>query len=1063
MNRLIAWFVRNSVAANLLMLVMVVGGLLSIPRVKKEFFPNVSLDMIRITVPFRGDDPERVEQAIVVKIEEEIRDLEGIKRITSVASENVGSVVVEVMAGYDTREVMNDIKARVDGISTFPEQAEQPIIEEMKAESMVIAVAVSGAMDEWTLKRLADRTREEIAQLPGITQVRLKKVRPYEISIEVSEDALRRHNLTFDEVVQAVRREAVDLPAGAIKTDAGEILLRTRGQAYTGQEFEELMLRSHGDGTRLRVRDVARVVDGFEDIETFARFDGEPAALIEVYRVGDQSILTIAEQVRTYVAEAQERLPEGVRLTPWQDTSIFYQGRADLMVRNGFYGLVLVFLVLALFLRLKLSFWVAVAIPVSFLGALWLMPGLDASLNMISMFAFIVVLGIVVDDAIVVGESVYSRTQKGESGVQAAIRGTQEVATPVIFSVLTTVAAFAPMLFLPGVMGKFFKVIPLVVIPTLLFSLVESQLVLPAHLRNLRPRRGGGWHVWARVQDGVGRGLEWWIDRVYRPSLNLGLRLRYLTLAVFFGSLILTIGAVQAGYLKFVFFPNIESDVVEASLTMPLGTPVQRTGDAVRRMETAVLALRDELREQDGTDSIKYMLASVDSANSAKITIELAPSEERNLSSREIVALWRDRVGSIPDALEIKYRDSVGHAGDPINIQLSGEDTGQMKRAAEEVREHLATYVGVYGITDSYRAGKQEITLDIKPEAQAAGLTLVDLARQVRQGFYGEQVQRIQRGRDDVRVMVRYPEEFRRSLSDLQQMRVRTQGGDAIAFHTVAELSYGQSLPNITRTDRQRTVNITADVDTDAGNAGDVLAAVRADFLPQLLERYPGMSYSLEGERREQDETISALIYGSAMAGFVIYALMAIPFRSYIQPVIVMLAIPFGMMGAFWAHLVLGMDLSMMSMLGMLALAGVVVNASIVLVDFINRRRSEGMSIEEAILSAGPARFRAILLTSLTTFAGLTPMLLERSMQAQFLIPMAVSLAFGVLFSAFVSLMMVPACYAALGDLHRLADRVMGRRPVEVAEAQEAEPEAGPAVAAIAPAAREEREPAAVG
>jgi multidrug efflux pump subunit AcrB len=1039
MNRLISWFAENGVAANLVMFSIIAGGLLTVGTIRKEVFPEVDPNLVAVSVAYPGAAPEEVEEGIAVPIEEAIQGVEGIKKLTSSSAEGLGTVTAEVEIGYDRRVVLDEIKNRVDALDTLPVEAEKPVIREVLIRRQVLTVAVSGEADETTLKRLGERVRDDIAALPGITQVELAATRPYEIAIEVSENALRRHGLRFDDVARAVRQSSIDLPGGSLRTEAGEILLRAKGRAYRGPEFEALVLLSGPDGTVLRLGDVARVVDGFAETDEHARFDGAPAALVQVFRVGEQSALDIAAAVKRYVAEAQPRTPEGIRLTVWQDDTRVLVSRMDLLIRNGLAGFLLVMLVLMLFLRAGLAFWVSLGIPVSFLGALWLMPSLDVSINLLSLFAFIVVLGIVVDDAIVVGESVYTEQQRRGLGMASAIAGTRRVAIPVVFGVLTTVAAFAPMLMVESTMGRIMRVIPLIVIPTLMFSLVESLCVLPSHLSLHGPNTQGNGRgpgaLWRRVQRPIASGLEWWIAHVYRPSLEAALRWRALTLASGLAMLILMAGLIGGGWLRFTFFPPVEADNVAVMLTMPQGTPVETTAAAVRHLENAALAIKEEV-ERDNGAVFRHLLSSVGTqpyraqqshgpgggnqrfagSHYGEVNIELEPAELRSIGSAELANLWRERSGAIVDAVEVTFTSSLFSSGEAINVELHGSDLGQLREAAERLKTRLAGYPGVFDIADSFRAGKRELTLAILPEAQMMGLTLQDLGRQVRQGYYGEEAQRIQRGRDEVKVMVRYPADERRSLGDLEHIRIRTSQGGEMPFGQVAVASHGRGYDAIRRTDRRRAVNVTADVDITRGNANEIIADLQAGVLPQLVAEFPGVRYSFEGEQQQQRETLAGLGRAFVFALIAIYALLAIPLRSYAQPILIMLAIPFGLVGSIGGHLLLGMDLTVLSMFGMVAMAGVAVNSSLVLVDFANRRRAEGVALMDAVTDAGTARFRAILLTSLTTFAGLTPLMLEKSLQAQFLIPMAVSLAFGVLFSTFVTLVLVPAGYTVLED-----------------------------------------------
>jgi multidrug efflux pump subunit AcrB len=1062
MNKAIEWFAANHVVANLLMAFIIAAGILTVPAITKEVFPEFDLDIINVSVRYLGAAPEEVEEGVCIKVEEAVQDLEGIKRLQSTASEGIGTVTIELESGADSRELLNDVKARVDAIETFPEETEKPVISELTNRRQVIDLAVHGHIDEASLKALGDRVRDELTAIKGISQVDLVAARPYEISIEVSEEALRRHNITFSYVANAVRRSSLDMPGGSIRTSGGEILLRTKGQAYRGHEFESIVLLTRPDGTRLMLGDVARVVDGFAETDQSARFSGEPAVGLRIYRVGDQNALEIAAMVKEYVVDAQSRMPAGVTLTPWNDFSRILQSRLDLMIKSARNGYILVFIILALFLKLRLAWWVSLGIPISFLGALWLLPTLDVTINMISLFAFIVVLGIVVDDAIIIGENIYQKHEKGVTGYEGSSRGAKEVAVPVIFGVLTTIAAFSPLLLVAGTMGKIMKVIPVIVIATLVFSLVESLFILPAHLSHVRHKQGksriGQW--WSRLQGGFSDRLTWFIDRVYKPSLDLGLRFRYATIAFAVATLLITAGIVGAGWIKFIFFPKVESDFVSAALEMPPGTSVEQTEAAIQAIEASALALQAEF-DGDGDEirTVKFIFTAIGdqplsarrsarghgaaaggyaASNLGEVVMELAPSEDRDVTSAEIARRWRDSTPPIPDVVSLAFSATIFSPGEPINVQLTGLNIDNLQAAAERLKRELPKYAGVFDIADSYRVGKQEIKLKVKPVAETFGVTQADLARQVRQAFYGEEAQRIQRGRDDVRIMVRYPESQRRSLGDLENMRIRTPTGGEVPFSVVAEAEPGRGYASIRRIDRQRTINVTADVDAKLGNAAEVLADLGVNAMPGILADYPGVSYTFEGEQREQAETLSGLKRGFLFALLAIYALMAIPFKSYIQPLIVMSVIPFGIVGAIWGHLIMGMDLTILSMFGVVALAGVVVNDSIVLVHYVNARRAEGMPLEQAVRVAGVARFRAILLTSLTTFAGLTPLLLERSVQAKFMVPMAVSLGFGVVFATFITLMIVPVSYMIQEDVKKLAARIFGKRvegpePVEAA------------------------------
>ena len=1042
MNGMIAWFAKNPVAANLLMVFIIVSGAISVFIVNSEVFPQFSLDVVSIEVPYLGAAPEEVEEAVTVRIEEALQGIDGVEQITSTASEGMGLVMVELGLGADARKVVDDIKSRVDAIDTFPAETEKPIIRDLVARNQVVDVAVSGMADEFTLKAIAEQIRDELSAIPGISQVDITSARPYEIAIEVSEGTLRRHGLTFDDVATAVRRSSLDMPGGSVRADSGEILLRTIGQAYSGEEYEELVLLTRADGTRLHLRDVATVVDGFAETDQSARFNSEPTILISVFRTGDQGALEIAGLVHEYVDTKQGFFPAGISVSIWQDQSVVLSNRLSTLLRNGFTGFVLVFVLLALFLELRLAFWVSLGIPVSFLGAIMLMPGLDVTVNVLSLFAFILVLGIVVDDAIIVGENIYSHMERHDDGVPGAIEGAKEIATPVIFAVLTTVAAFTPLMFVPGMMGKFFGVIPLIVIPCLLFSLVESLNILPAHLASLKQRRPGPWR---RFQLIFANGLKRFIQKVYQPSLELGLRWRYLTSAIFVSILIVTLGMVLGGWTTFQFFPPIEAPFITASVKMPLGSPVSLTADAVRVLQEGGERLRSELIRETGDDYFVHMFSSIGDqpmasregpmrsiGNSAashigEVTIELIPSQNRQLTSEVLGNRWREQTGPIPEAVEVSFNASAMSPGQDIDVMLMGTDIAELRSAAEAVKDELRGYTGVHGLTDSFMAGKEEIKLGIRPAAESLGLSLQDLGHQVRQAFYGEEAQRIQRGRDDIRVMVRYPADQRRSVGNLENMRIRTPAGGEVPFSQVAVVEPGRGFASIKRVDRNRAVNVTASVDATITSASGVNADLEARILPAVLQRYPGVHWAFEGMQAEQAEGIAGLQVGFTIALLAIFALLAIPLKSYVQPLIIMSAIPFGLVGAVWGHLLMGVTLSMMSMFGLVALSGVVVNDSLVMVAWINHKRRDHVDLHTAVSEAGVNRFRPILLTSLTTFFGLAPLMLERSFDAEFLLPMAVSLAFGVIFATFITLILVPTEYLILNDIRLGTRRLFGR------------------------------------
>lgn len=1038
---LLAWFASNHVAANLLMLLIVAAGLLSIFTAKMEVFPEFSLDIINISIPYLGASPDDVEEGVCVRVEEAIAGVDGIKRMTSTATEGGGSTLVEVEEYADATKVLDDIKAEVDTIITFPEETEKPIIAEITTRQKVISVVLSGDVDERTLKTLADQVRDDLTGLEDISQVSVSGVRPFEISIEVPEENLRRYNLSFDEVSQAVSRSSLDIPGGSVKTAGGEILVRTKGQKYHGREFEEIIVLTRNDGTQVRLGDIATVHDGFEDVDLYAKFDGKRAAFVQVSRVGEQDAVVIANAVKRYVKQRQPYLPEGVSLALWEDDSQILRDRLGLLKRNAMIGLVLVFLCLTFFLNIRLAFWTTMGIPISFLGAFWLIQYFDVTINMMSLFAFIMVLGLVVDDAIVVGENVFACRQQGMDRVSAAIAGVREMAMPVTLAVLTTVFAFVPLAYTAGIMGKILRVLPIVVVSVLSISLVEALLILPAHLSSGDPTRRG---LLRRFTDMINQ----WTDRTLRAFVSgpfarfveTAVRWRYVTLASGIMVLLATIGVVAGGYIKFVFFDAVEADNMVAMLAMPQGTPVAQTREVIERVEQAaldVIAEYDRQRE-DQPSLMRHMSLTVGaqptmgrggpvqvdmsrSAQShlAEINVELLGGERRGVSSVALKNAWREKVGEIPGVSSLEYYSEVLDMGNAIEVELSHQNFAALLAASERLKSILRDYTGVSDIADDFEPGKAELKLKLKDTGRTLGLTLSDLARQVRQGFYGDEAQRIQRGRHDVRVMVRYPQDQRRSLADVENMRIRLPDDTEIPFRTVAEVEYGRGYATIKRIDRRRVVSVSADVDEAIANAGEINAELNASTLPGLAREFPGLQFRFGGEQRERNESLASLWVNFAIAMMAIYGLLAVQFRSYAQPAIVMSAIPFGLVGATLGHLVMGFNLSILSMFGIVALAGVVVNDSLIMIDLINRERIEGVSLAQILRDCATRRFRPIMLTTLTTFLGLLPMITEKSLQARFLIPMAISLAFGVVFATCITLLLVPSLYMILEDLKR--------------------------------------------
>jgi len=1020
---IIDWFARNSVAANLLMMILLLGGLYTVFTIKKESQPPIETNFITVTMPFLGSSPEDVEEGILIKIEEAIQDIEGIQEIMSTARRGSGTVQIEVRAGYDVPEVMNEIKNRVDAISTFPDNTEKPIVSRTRFQQQVNLVSVYGDVDERTLKEYVKQIRNEIVTLPGITRAELLGSRPYEISIEVSEFTLEQYGMSLAEVAQAVRRGSLDLPAGSIRSDAGDIQIRTKGQAYTGLDFEDILVRTNADGSRVLLKDVANIRDDFEETGRFSEFNGKQAFTIQVLSVGDQSELDISQTVRDYVEEKRASMPSGVSLSAWADVTYYLKGRLDMMIKNLVIGALLVFLSLTLFLRLKLAFWVMVGLPVAFLGTFFLMPVFGITVNLISLFGFILVLGIVVDDAIVIGESAYTSMRAKGHSIDNILEGVHKVAMPATFGVLTTMAAFVPILMISGIMGKFFASIGWVVTLCLVFSLIESKLILPAHLAHMKIKHYGEetQNRFVRFQRFFSEGLHTFVDRYYSPFLARCLKRRYLTLSVFISMLILSIGLLVGGILRSVFFPDITADFLQVELLMNEGTPAARTHEALQQVQEGLWKLDAEVSKEQGVESgavVTSVLAFARGEIRGQIITELAKDDKAVISGTEVLRRWRENVGEIPGAKQLGFSAATGPGGGAaISIQLIGANVDQVGRASQELVRRMRTYEGLYDIRNTYERGRPEIKLNVKPEAEALGITLQDLASQVRAGFYGAEVQRIQRGQDEVKVMVRFPKEERDSVGYLDNMKILTPAGGRVPFHSVAEVELTESPAFIRRFDRERSIRVSAEVDKEKYEPKKIQDDIMNKELPQVLAHFPGVRSKLSGASQQQVEIQQDLVQGGLLAIFLIYALMAIPLKSYAQPLIIMSVIPFGTIGALAGHLILGIPVSMTSYFGIIALSGVVVNDSLILVDFVNRGRLAGAPIEQAVKEAARSRFRAILLTSLTTFLGLAPIaIFETSLQAQIVVPMAASLAFGILFATVITLFLIPTLYLILDD-----------------------------------------------
>ena len=1033
----ISYMAKNHVASNMLMIILLVGGIVIGRSFKQEVFPEYELDMISCSVAYPGAAPEEIEDAIVKPIELAVSGVENIKHIRSSAVENFGVVNIEVIDGADVDLVLQDVKSEVDRIITFPKEAEKPVITKLYRKQEVITLMIYGGVGEHTLVEIAERVKDDLLGNPNITQIEMGGNRPYEISIEVPEENLRKYNLKLEDVARAVRQSSLELAGGTIRAESGDIMIRTSEKRYIGSEFDSVAVLTLPSGQQVLLSDIAQVRDEFAENEQEALFDGKPAVMLKVFRVGEQTPKGVSAAVRDYVELQKDRLPDSVQMALYNDFSIILQQRLSLLAKNGLLGLVLVLLTLSFFLEMRLAMMVALGIAVSFSGSLLLARYFDVTINMISLFAFLIIIGLVVDDAIVVGENIFVHHQKGKSLIRAAIDGTMEVGTAVIFSALTTVAAFGPLLFVGGFVGKFLGVIPIIIISVLVISLVEALFILPSHLSSKTIM--GETRFWSKIEKKRAKFdvfINWLIEKSYRDSLKWALKNRLTTMAIAVSILLISVGLITSGLVKFIMMPDVDADWVTANLVMAPGTPYNVTKkwtEMIEEKANEVVAEYDAQRT-DGLSNCLHTYAllgqqvyfggahmnmSSTGSNLSQVQILLQDPDTRNFLTGEFAAKWRKKVGEIPGAEKLNFESQMVVSGADVEIQLSHSNENELLAAIERFKEALGAYSGVSEVEDSYVLGKKEMQLTLRPDAATMGITEYDLASQVRFAFFGAEALRIQRGQNEVKVMVRYPEKDRQNLNILQKMRIRTPQGKMIPFNQAAYIEEGRGFSEINRTDRRRIVNVSAKVDNETANSTEIIDDLKNGILKQLEAEYPGLGYDLEGQSRDMRESAQSLIQAFMFGLILIYGLLAIPFRSFFQPLIVMSAIPFGLVGAIIGHLLLGMNMSMISMFGIVALSGVVVNSSLVLIDFINKTRTTEKMSSEAVIEAGVRRFRPIIMTALTTFFGLTPMILATEIQAKFLVPMAVSLGFGVLFSTAITLIVVPTMYMILEDIKK--------------------------------------------
>ncbi|WP_461537477.1 efflux RND transporter permease subunit [Spongorhabdus nitratireducens] len=1011
----IAWMVRNRVTPNLLMLVCLIGGLVMSLLIRKEVFPEFDLDYVYVSVSYPGSTPDEIEQGVVLAIENEIRGIEGIKEITSTASEGFGRVVAEVMKGADPDNVLRDIDQAVDTISTFPDEAEKPTVTRSPRKWETMELVLHGDASDLALRQLGEEVKDRLLKHKGLTQVEIDNPLDYEVQVEISRDQLRRYDLSLSTVAATIQNSALELSGGTIRSDSGDIILKVDQKQEWAREFSTIPLLTQKDGSTLFLGDIARVRDGFEEANEYDLYQGQPATYINIYRTGDQTPIGISDAVKEVMPELLAMLPPGVGLDISDDDSVIYQQRMDLLMKNAFLGLLLVLIVLGLFLEFRLAVWVTMGIPVSFLGAMLLLPSVDVSINMVSMFAFIIALGIVVDDAIIAGENIYEHMQQGMSFVDSAIIGAREVAVPLTFSILTNIVAFMPLYSLPGFMGKMFVAIPLVVSSVFVISWIESLLILPTHLAHLKKESSSFWvQQFNRVQRSVDKSLTRFVQGSFRPWLEKVIRHRYLAVSLGLVLLVLVLAFISSGRMGFSLMPRTESDRASVVATLPFGAPLAQKEALREQLEAAAYRVADK----HGRDQLLKSVGASIRESEVRVFMELQEPDIRPINTGQVVKLWRQETGDIPGLNGIVY-SSTGRGpggGKALTVELSHRDSQVLEQASAKLATALEDYVGVSDIEDEFSAGKTMMTLKILPAGESLGLTAQNIARQVRDAFYGAQALRQQRGANEFKVMVRLPESERLSEYDLEHLEIRTPDGSYVPLYQVAEVVRGISPATISRREGRRTNDITANVEPRPSTPM-VVNALREDVFPVLKAAYPGLEINLQGSQARQAESMSSLMLSGLLALALIYALLAIPFRSYTQPLIVMVVIPFGLVGAVAGHLLMGYSMSIISILGIVALSGVVINDSLILVNYANKQHEAGKSALTAIVDAAVRRFRPIILTTMTTFGGLVPMIFETSRQAKFLIPMAVSLGFGILFATFITLVLLPCLYGILEDM----------------------------------------------
>ncbi len=1023
MERIISWWTRNPVAANLLMVGILLAGLLGFRAVEREAFPAFEIKQVQIAVVWPGAAPQEVEEQIILRIEQALKDLDNIKRIAATAAEGLATIEVTANTDADINAFVNDVKNRVDAVNGLPRDIEKPQVQRTEVRQEMMRVAVHGNVSERELTRLAEDLRNEVAALPWVSIVNLFGTRHEEVTIELSEAAMRRFGVNFSDVANAIRASSINLSLGQVRTATGDVRLRARNLADSGQQFESIIVRQTDGGGIVHIGDVAHVIDGFEENRILTTMDDEPAVLLMLLSTDNMQVVKASDAVKAWIARTQPTLPDGIRLSMWFDTADIYKSRMSTISSSAYMGLALVFLVLILSLRPKVALWVTGGIAVSFLGTFALLPANDVSLNIMSTFAFLLVLGIVVDDAIVVGESIHLHSHRLDGGTESAVAGTYAVAKPVIFAVLTTIIAFAPWFFLDIEGGNMTKQFSIVITAALTISLIEALFILPAHLRHLEPRHN--LKGLALRQRRIEHALVEFANTRYRAVLGWATEHRYITASAFIGALIISLGLLTAGWVKFNFFPEVQNQQVYINVTMPNGTPYSRSLAVLDQLQDAERKLAQEVDQSlqesgSGGHLVKGRYARA-RRDSVIAIVSLTPPEERGISAREVANRLRELVGDVPDADEIRVNYTIDDRGPAITFLLRHRDLDTLRAASAELRAKLQTYDGTYYVRDSLRGELDEIHIKLRPGAEKLGITLAQAAKQVRQAYYGEEVQRLPRENGDVKVMLKYPRAQRENLNSLENFRIRTADNREVPLLSVVELEVTTGAQRIQRRDGERMVRITAEADPT--RSSDIYSEIQKNFLPQLEQKYVGLGAQRGGQQETEDEFYSEIIALYAVAFFIMYALIAVAFHSYWLPLLIMTAIPYGLMGAVFGHLLFNMPMAMFSYFGIGAAAGVVVNDNLVLVDYIGRLRQQGSTAVQAVIEGGVQRFRPILLTTLTTFIGLLPIMAEQSTDAQFLKPAVLSLAFGVLFALFVTLLMVPALYLVGDDCAKFLKR----------------------------------------